>query len=478
MLELKRKNGSGSGVVKAPSFDPYNRYSNRGDGMFGFRKDRHVVIPGVTYFEEARLKKVKDYIEEETKKPCTLSQELINDVYSIFVNKDIKRRPEDNFNKTRHNILDRVYDSLTKTVTVDSPLFTQMMTRELALALQKVDDEIREEQNKQEPGSGDGDGAGLETGMGDTNGDGDGNDSGEGMDGSDGDGNQAGKGPSDATRDIVDNALDNAKKSIEKAKNNASKKIKDLEDKLGKKELADLSDNEPDFLDKIERLKSQLNAVSIDKNSIKKTLEKILNESQNYFSPKFKRLEESLLDCEECEDLFGLEFLHPVFGKAGILSVGNEHRIYKGKMDLYLDCSASMNSSDYYEGKRISRMNLVKGIAMVMFRMGLIENLYFFENNIYQVKNINELTILSFSKSGGTDFDKVVQQIKTNGNNAVVITDGEDGCRYYDKKVFWVGVGGTQFGRNDKFTDYRANKQCVTYNSNRGDFDYCIKSNG
>lgn len=480
MSFLSRKGGSGKGGVKAPSYDPYGRFKNTGDGLFGFRKDKHVVMPGVTRYEERRLEKVKDYVEKETGKPCTLSQELINDVYSVYVNQDVKKRPITDNNGIRHKVIDKVYDSLTKVVTVDSPLYTNILTRELALVLQKVDDDVKEEQQKQQGQNGDGNGdgedpQGLESSLG--QGDGDGSDEGEDVDGQDG-GKGAGKdsGSSNrdsATEDIIDKALENAKKDIEDAKSKADDKIQELENQLGKEALQDLMNNEPEFLEEIEVLKDKLRAVTINKESVKKVMEKILNESMNYFSSKFKRVEESLFDCEECEDLFGLEFLHPIFKNAEIMNIGNETRIYKGKIDLYLDCSGSMSSYETFEGVQIRMSDLVKGIAMVLFRMNLIENLYFFDGQIYEIKNINELKILSFSKSGGTNFNRVVQKIRENGNNSVVITDGYDSCYEYSKQAFWVGVGGTRFeSYNDQFATYRKANQCVSYNSETGTFEY------
>ena len=109
MSFFKRKTGSISGGVKAPSYDPFNRYKNSGDGVFGFRKDKHVILPGVTTYEESRLRKVKDYVAKQTKQDCDLPQELINDVYSMYVNEDIKRRPRDKSNTIRHQVLDKVY---------------------------------------------------------------------------------------------------------------------------------------------------------------------------------------------------------------------------------------------------------------------------------------------------------------------------------------------------------------------------------
>ena len=501
MSLFSRKSGSISRGVKAPTYDPYGRFKNTGNGLFGFRADKHVIMPGVTPYEEFRLEKVKDYVSEQTGQECTLSQELINDVYSIYVNGDVKRRPESKSNSIRHKVLDKVYDSFTKVVTVDSPLFTQILTRELALVLQKVDNEMRDEQSKQGVGN-DGSPQGLEASTGDGNDDEQDNSSncqGEGQGEDEGEGNGQGQGqgqgegdekgesssnglnPGSSTgeeRDIVseiaDKALKSAEKEIELAKNLADKKIKDLEDQLGKEAMKDLQGNDPDFLDKIDRLKENLSRVSINKESIKKVMEKILNESMNYFSSKFKTVEESLFDCEECEDLFGLEYLHPIFNNAEIMSVGNETRVYKGKIDLYLDCSGSMDSHRDFEDANLRMIDLVKGIAMVLFRMGMIENLYFFDNSIYEIKDINEISILSFNQSGGTNFNKVIDKIKSNGNNSVIITDGYDRCEEYTKQAFWVGVGGTKFTRDGgSFPMYRENKQCVAYNEN-GKLEPCV----
>jgi len=494
MSFLHRKNAIGKGgSIKAPSFDPYGRFKNTGDGLFGFRKDKHIIMPGVTSYEEKKLEGVKKYVEKKTKKPCTLSTELINDVYSVYVNKDVKRRPETDDNSIRHQIIDKVYDSLTKVVTEDSPLYTQILTRELAMVLQEVDDEMREKQEEQNgDGDGDGESNGLESstagsgegGEGDQEGEAQaqGGDDGEGDDGSAGDPDSAGKGAgkdsgsgnrSSATSKLAEDLLEKASDKIDKAKSDADTKIKDLEEQLGKEAMKDLMNTNPEFLEEIDQLKENLRKVTINKDSIRKVMEKILNESMNYFSSKFKRVEESMFDCEECEDLFGLEFLHPIFRNAEIMNVGNEERIYKGKMDLFLDCSSSMNSTENFEGTFIRMIDLAKGIAMVLYRMGMIENLYFFDGGLYEIKNANEISILSFSKTGGTNFNNVIAKIKDNGNNSVIITDGYDSCREYTKKAFWIGIGGTTFDRSDAFATYRSVGQCVAYNSGNSKFEYC-----
>lgn len=490
MSLFNRREGSNTGWgFKAPSYDPYGQYRNSTPGVFGFRKDKHVVMPGVTAYESMRLNRIKDYVEDKTNQPCTLSQELINDVYSIYVNGEVKRRPNDGSNSIRHKVLDRVYDYLTKVVTVDSPLFTNILTRELALVLQKIDDEVRKEQEKQgKPGNG------LESGQ-DEKGQQQegGGDEQEGENGSDGSGqsdaesNGAGKGTGgesvrrdDDLEKMVDKVFDNNAKEIEDAKNEADKKIKELESQLSKDDLKTLSNGNPEFLDEVDKLRDIIKDLNFNKNSIRSVLDKILNESQNYFSTKHTVVEENIFECEECEDLFGLEFLNPIFKNAEILNMGNNSRVYKGKFDLYVDCSGSMSSEETFENKRIRMMNLAKGIASTLNKMGLIENLYFFESQLYKVDNVNDLTILGFSKSGGTNFNLVMEKIQEEGNNSVILTDGFDNCNIYDKKAFWIGVGGTQFDgygsdESNAFNMFRRNNQCVAYNPQTSKFDYCTQ---
>ena len=493
MSLFNRKEGSNTGWgFKAPSYDPYGQYRNSTPGVFGFRKDKHVVMPGVTAYESMRLNRVRQYVEEKTGEPCTLSQELINDVYSIYVNGEVKRRPNDGSNAIRHKVLDKVYDYLTKVVTVDSPLFTNILTRELALVLQKIDDEVRQEQEQQgKPGDGLESGQdqkpqdqGQESNEGEgQKGDSDNNASGT----SDAESNGAGKSPGgesvrrdDALEKMVDKAFEDNKEDIEKAKDEADKKIKELESQLSKDDLKTLSNGDPEFLDEVDKLRHIIKDLNFNKNSIRSVLDKILNESQNYFSTKHSIVEENIFECEECEDLFGLEFLNPIFKNAEILNMGNNSKVYKGKFDLYVDCSGSMSSEEIFEDKRIRMMNLAKGIASTLNKMGLIENLYFFESQLYKVDNVNDLTILGFSKSGGTNFNLVMENIQEMGNNSVILTDGFDGCRIYDKKAFWIGVGGTTFegyGNDDSnaFNMFRKNKQCVAYNAQTSKFDYCTQ---
>lgn len=471
----------------APEWDPYGQWNSAGSGFLGMKKDKHVILPGVTSWEERRLTKIKDYVTEKTGEECTLPQHMINDVYSMYVNKDVKRKPVDRTNAIKQKVMDKVYNSLTKVVTEDSPLFSQVLTRELAMYMQRIERELQEEMEKNGQGGGgspfggddDEDGEGGQ-GISEP-GDGEGDEDGQGKQpGGKGASKDHGKGKHGDLDDIADKVLDKAQneQQLEQAMNNADKIMKDLTEKLGEAALADLSENDADFLNSIEKIKGALDRVAINKESIKQVLVKILDESQNYFSQKFHTVEETLFEAEQFDDIFGLEFLHPIFRNAELLSPGNATRIYKGKLDLYLDCSGSMGSHENFEGTNIRMIDLVKGIAMVLYRMNMIDKLYFFDTQIYEIKNINEFTILGFDRSGGTNFNNVTKQCASNGRNSVVITDGEDSVQNYLKNIFWVGVGGTNFsgwGGEGAFKTYKGMRQCVTYNSGANRFDYVTK---
>lgn len=486
MSLFHKRDKQGDGKFHAPKWDPYGQWKSAGSGFLGTKKDKHVIMPGVTSWEEGRLRKVKDYVAEKTGEDCTLPQHMINDVYSMYVNKDIKRKDVDRTNAVKQRVMDKVYNSLTKVVTEDSPLFSQVLTRELALYMQKIERELKEEQEKN--GGGQGDGSPFDGEDGDEDGQGQGQEGDGDGDELDEEGNSPGKGASKSDhkskhgdlQDMADKVLDNAEneQQLEQAMNNADKIMKDLTEKLGEEALNDLANNDADFLDSIEKIKYALDRVCINKESIKQVLVKILDESQNYFSQKFHTVEETLFEAEQFDDLFGLEFLHPIFRNAELLSPGNATRVYKGKIDLYLDCSGSMGSHETFEGTSIRMIDLVKGIAMVLYRMNMIDKLYFFDTSVYEIKDINEFTILGFDRSGGTDFNRVAAMCAANGRNSVVITDGEDSVASYFKNIFWVGVGGTTFtgwGGEGAFQTYKATGQCVTYNSNQNKFDYVRK---
>jgi len=450
---ISNREGTG-GSWKAPANDLYGLWGQDESTMFHVAR-KQIILPGVTRKEEEMLESVARYVTDKNKgEPCTVPADLIEDLYSLYVNEDIKRKDKTAGNEIRQQILDKAYNSLTKDLTKGSKLFSMIITKELSLWMQKVIDEIEEEQRKEEekeqtnsePGNCD-----------QANGKGDPDD----QDGEDG-GDELGDGGVDAgSTPGTEKAINSQDKALDKAMRDANKKMDELETRLGKEALRDLADSEPAMLENIEELIKMSRKSIVARASIEKTLKKILNKSENYFSKNATIVEESLFDCEECEDLVGLEFLNPVFRNSGMMDIVNQTRKPVGKMDLYLDCSGSMDWNKAIVGdKEVKLTEVVKCIAIIMHRLGYIERLYFFDQTLYEIDRINEYTILGFNQSGGTNFDNVVENIQKNNRNSIIITDGEDDVSSYCKKAFFVGVGGTTFGKG--FDEYKEAKQCVT----------------
>jgi len=135
------------------------------------------------------------------------------------------------------------------------------------------------------------------------------------------------------------------------------------------------------------------------------------------------------------------------------------------KIDLYVDCSGSMGSGCGGDLRNVSRMVLAKSLAMQMKQMGILGELYEFEDRPTKIKN-SEISILMMQARGGTDIEKVLKQIVKSGNNAVVLTDGESGISTYTDLALFVGVGcDFEYFRRDRGcgAQFVEGSQCIKY---------------
>src|SRR6478736_6231076 len=109
-MDFFKRNRKEGGARKAPSF--FNPYEDEDALVKKVRKE--VILPGVTFFEERRLEKIHNYIKEVTQKESTVPQHMLNDIYSMYVNEDIKKAPRSKYNAVKHKVIDSAYNSLTK----------------------------------------------------------------------------------------------------------------------------------------------------------------------------------------------------------------------------------------------------------------------------------------------------------------------------------------------------------------------------
>jgi hypothetical protein len=168
-----------------------------------------------------------------------------------------------------------------------------------------------------------------------------------------------------------------------------------------------------------------------------------------------------------------MELLHPKFRSVMIEDMLVKETKKIGKIDVYVDVSGSMSSSAQIENDKggyldISRSTFAKSLVLKLKKMDLVNEVYSFENRVHK-EGSKLIDILSLDGNGGTDLDKVIEKIRLNDKNALIITDAEDRCTKYSDKAFFIGVSGSRFNSFDTqvLREYHSKKQMVIFDGNR-----------
>lgn len=276
-------------------------------------------------------------------------------------------------------------------------------------------------------------------------------------------------------KDMLDKLSQNlnskqSQKELEKAFDEAQKKLDKLRDvgvdiendeNMPEEEQKEIVRN----LNNLDSIRDSLRALSVSKEKIMKAVKKILDGTTNYFSRKCTITDVELFEADDILDINGLELLHPFFKKSRLFDMSITERKYIGKFDLYVDCSGSMGSGCGGDLERVRRIDLAKSLAMQMKELGILGELYEFEDRPKKIMN-TDISILMMAARGGTNIETVLQNIVKSGNNAVVLSDGESHINTYTEKALFVGVG-TDFsyfrdydGPGQRFVE---ESQCIYY---------------
>jgi len=447
-----------------------------------------------------------------------LPKHLVNDLFSLYYNPSGRMKFEEGnkTNQIKFDILDSINNSLIKIVTNDSHLASYVYTEEIGKFLYKKFMEMPPEERKKleqaldqcNQGQGQGKGKGQGQGEGDEDGDGKstgkkGNKQGKNDGSSDSNENEESKrDPSQNGRGGANNSHgNNSKKDMsQEAADRMDQALKDMVNNLNSKKsqkeleqhmqaaeqkldkLRDVGvdvENDQDMpeeerkeiiknLNNLDSIRYSLSRLNVSKDKILKAVDKILNGASNYFSPKCTQRDVELFEADQILDINGIELLHPVFRKTRILDLSITERKYIGKFDLYVDCSGSMGAGCGGDLQSVARIDLAKSLAMQMKELGILGDLYEFEDRPKKIMN-TDMSILMMDARGGTNIEYVMKNILKSGNNAVVLSDGESYVDTYSHKALFIGVG-TDFHyfksqREDnagrKFID---NNQCIHYN--------------
>jgi hypothetical protein len=218
-------------------------------------------------------------------------------------------------------------------------------------------------------------------------------------------------------------------------------------------------------LNNLDSIRASLSRLNTSKEKIMKAVQKILNGTTNYFSPRCITTDVELFEADQVLDINGIELLHPFFRKSRLLDLSITERKYIGKFDLYVDCSGSMSSGCGGDLGYVPRIDLAKSLAMQMKQLGILGDLYEFEDKPKKILN-TDMSILMMAARGGTNIETVMRNVLKTGNNSVILSDGESHVETYSHKALFIGVG-TDFhyfksyeGTGKKFVEQ---KQCIHY---------------
>lgn len=245
---------------------------------------------------------------------------------------------------------------------------------------------------------------------------------------------------------------DDAQKELQEAVDKASNFCKQI-DEAGDQETQDiLFDNctSSDGADKLstefmKEAAANMKNIKFSMNSLKDKIKKLMDKSTSYFSAKKETIIEDLFNADSIAGLDDYLEFHPKLRKVFIEDINVKETKSIGKIDLYVDISGSMsNSCTEQDGFKISRIDFAKAFILKMKELDLLNEVYIFNTRVRKYKQ-DDFSIAILDADGGTEITKVVNNIKANSNNAIIITDAEDRCNIYSEKAFFIGVKGCRF---------------------------------
>lgn len=262
----------------------------------------------------------------------------------------------------------------------------------------------------------------------------------------------------------VEAELDNSLKQLENFLQEARNQCETLEDagldspSLDKSEQRELLNN----LGKLGQIRSFFEKLRANKTQLFRVIEKILNKSTNYLSSKTIIESVNIFEADEINQLENMELLHPIFNNIKLLELETIQKKSIGKIDLYIDISGSMCGKIM---KNISSLDLAKALALQMKNLGLLNNLYIFNDHVYPKNAESEINIILISTSGGTNIERVIRHSIETKNNCIILTDAEDSVYTYNEKAFFLGIGNAgmfRYFQNDA-QQYLQKKQAICY---------------
>lgn len=291
-----------------------------------------------------------------------------------------------------------------------------------------------------------------------------------------------GEGDPDQMEQMMKDMFDSAegKKDLDDAMNDAQQTCKgiddimdqDLQEKMfdqanqhGGNDAGSIS---PEY---IRQIAANLQRVRMSLGSMKEKIKRLMDKSTSYFSAKKETIYEDMFNSDNLAGLDDFFLLHPKLRKFSLEDVVIKDTRSIGRIDVYIDISGSMSDScgtQNDQGQSISKLDFAKAFTVKLKEMGMLNDVYVFNNRVTKYKN-DAISLAMLDTEGGTTINAAVSRIEKEQNNALVITDAEDSCSLYSEKAFFIGVKGARFSHfnSDTIEKYSEKAQVVVFDGTR-----------
>lgn len=255
---------------------------------------------------------------------------------------------------------------------------------------------------------------------------------------------------------------------LEQAVKSAAKDIENLDTKLndmvGGKEASKMI-TDPKTLEYVDLIEEFSKIYRVNPSALSKFVTGCYKNIVNYYNAHSKAYQESLIDSEEFDGIDELEQLMPILKLSGIEDMTVLAFEHSFKFDVYIDASGSMGDTINLNGKAVSRYELARFVAIRLSSMGLINKIYLFDSRVREIPGVFEL--IKASWGGGTSFDAVINNIKSQALPSIILTDMCDNISEYTRNAYFIGMDLFRPSASPEVINtYQFKKQFLVFNSN------------
>lgn len=258
---------------------------------------------------------------------------------------------------------------------------------------------------------------------------------------------------------------------LRQAKEDAVKTIHDFSAiGISAHRIMNIGDKISTVLENLDIIKEHMKGIVINQSVIMKMVYKVVDKAVGFFSEKTSQTTNSLFETDSLEDIEDLFWLHPRFLNSQLTEITSNESSYFGKITVYLDISDSMDElieiKSLSSGKTctVSALLFAKSILLLMVKMGILDRIIPFNEDILNPINPTEAEILLITADGGTDLNMVIDDAKRRGSNALIITDCMDRIDVFNPSAFIIGTPGASLELEKDAKLFRTNKQAWVFN--------------